>query len=78
MQEILLKITYFQRGLSKNQPLKNSTLLFLPNPVSFNVQSYQKQKWPGTSDRLLFTLQNKFRKISLLVIYYLTKVDDVI
>ena len=59
-------------------PLKKSTLLFLPNPVPFNVQSYQKQKGPGTSDQSLVRLQNKFRKIPLLVIYYLTKFDDVI
>ena len=45
------------------EPLKKPTLFFLPNPVSFNVQSYQKQNGPGTSDQLLFRLQNKFRKI---------------
>ena len=56
---------------------EKSTLFFLPNPVSFNVQSYKKQKGPGTSDQSLFRLQNKFRKIPLLVIYYLTKFDDV-
>ena len=66
MQEILLKIEYFERGLSKT--LKNSTLFFLPNSVPFNVQSYQKQKGSGTSDQSLFRLQNKFRKIPLLVI----------
>ena len=76
MQEILLKVRYFERALSK--PLKKSTLFFLPNPVPFNGQSYQKQKGPGTSDQSLFRLQNKFRKIPLLVIYYLTKFDDII
>ena len=55
--------------------LKKLTLFFLSNPVPFNGQSYQKQKEPGTSDQLLFRLQNKFRKIPLLVIYYLTKFD---
>ena len=60
------------------KPLKKSTLFFLPNSVPFNGQSYQKQKGPGTSDQSLFRLQNKFRKIPLLVIYYLTKFDDVI
>ena len=59
------------------KPLKMSTLFFLPNPVPFNVQSYQKQKGPGTSDQSLFRLRNKFRKIPLLVIYYLAKFDDV-
>ena len=29
----------------------------------------QKQKGPGTSDQLLFKLQNKFRKLPLLLIY---------
>ena len=58
--------------------LKKLTLFFLSNPVPFNGQSYQKQKGPGTSDQSLFRLQNKFRKIPLLVIYYWTKFDDVI
>ena len=58
--------------------LKKLTLFFLLNPVSFNGQNYQKQKEPGTSDQLFFRLQNKFKKISLLVMYYLTKFDDVI
>ena len=58
--------------------LKKLTLFFLSNPVPFNGQSYQKQKGPGTSDQSLFRLQNKFTKISLLVIYYLTKFDGVI
>ena len=76
MQENLLKIRYFEKGLSKS--LKKFTLFFLSNPVPFNGQSYQKQKGPGTSDQSLFRLQNKFRKIPLLVIYYLTKFDDII
>ena len=58
--------------------LKKLTIFFLSNPVPFNGQSYQKQKGPGTSDQSLFRLQNKFRKILLLVIYYLTKFDDII
>ena len=57
---------------------KKSTLLFLPNLVPFNSQSYQKRKGPRTSDQSQFRLQNKSRKIPLLVIYYLTKFDDVI
>ena len=60
------------------KPLKKSTLFFLPNPVPFNVESYQQQKGPGTSDQSLLRLQNMFTKIPLLVIYYLTKFDDVI
>ena len=67
---------YFERGLSKS--LKKLTIFFIANPVPFNGQSYQKQKGPGTSVQSLFRLQNKFRKIPLSVIYYLTKFDDVI
>ena len=76
MQQILLKVRYFERGLSKI--LKKLTLFFLSNPVPSNGQSYQKEKGPGTSDQLLFRLQNKFRNIPLLVIYYLAKFDDAI
>ena len=71
-----------QRGICGTQPSKNledyqNTLkwlasFFLSNPVPFNGQSYQTQKGLGTSDQLLFRLQNKFRKIPLLVIYHLT------
>ena len=76
MQEILLKIRYFERGFIKNS--KKLNLFFLSNPVPFNGQNYQKQKGPGTSDKSLFRLRNKFRKIPLLVMCYLTKFDDVI
>ena len=58
--------------------LKKVTSFFLLNPVPVNRQNYQKQKGPGASDQSLFRLQNKFRKIPLLVMYYLTKFDDVI
>ena len=60
------------------KPLKKVTLFFPSNPVPFNGQNYQKQKGPGTSDQLLFRLQNKFRKVPLLVMYYLIKCDDAI
>ena len=66
---------YFERGLSKSLKKGN---FFLSNPVPFNRQIYQKQKGPGTSAQSLFRLPNKFRKIPLLVMYYLTKFDDVI
>ena len=56
---------------------KKLTLFYLSNPVPFNGQSYQK-RGPENSDRLFFRLQNKFRKIPLLVIYNLTKFEDVI
>ena len=58
--------------------LKKLTLFFLLYPVPFNWQHYQKHKEPETSDQLLFRLQNKFKKIYLLVTYYLTKFNDVI
>ena len=76
MQEIILKRRYFERGLSKS--LKKVNCIFLLNPVPFNAQSYQKQKRPGTSNQSLLRLQNKSRKIPLLLIYYLTKFDDII
>ena len=76
MQEILLKMRYFERGLSKS--LKKVNFIFLSNPVPFNGQDFLKQKRSGTSDQSLFRLQNKFRKIPLLVIYYLSKFDDII
>ena len=60
------------------KPLKMLTLFFLSNPVTFNEQSYKKQKGPGTSEQSLFRLQNKFTKISLLVIDYLTKFYGII
>ena len=73
MKEILFKIKYFERGLSK--ALKKLTLYSLSNPVPFNGQSYQKRS--GTSDQSLFRLRNKFKNIPLLVIHHLTKIDDV-
>ena len=74
-QENLLKIWQFEKGLSK--ALKKLTLFFISNPVPFNIQSYQKQKGPGTSHQSLSRSPNKFRKIPLFVMYYLTKFDDV-
>ena len=48
MQEIILKVKYFERGLLKS--LKKVASFFLLNPVPFNRQNYQKQKGAGTSD----------------------------
>ena len=76
MQKNILKIRYFERGLSKSLQKVNFNSLL--NPVLLNGQGYQKQNGPGTTDQSLFRLQNKFRKILLLVMYYLTKFDDVI
>ena len=60
MQEIILKI----RRLSKS--LKNLILFFLPNPVLFKGQNYQKQKWRETSDQSYFWLQKKVQKCSFI------------
>ena len=76
MQKTVLKMRYFERGLSKS--IKKVNFIFLLNPVPFNGQSHKKQKRPGTSDQFLLRLKNKFKKIHLLVIYYLTKLDDII
>ena len=57
--------------------LKKVPSFFLSNPAPFNRQNDQKQKGPRSSDQSLFRLWNKFRKIPLLVMYYLTKFDDI-
>ena len=44
----------------------------------FQTRSGLQQNGPGTSDQLLFRLQDKFKKIPLLVIYHLTKFDYII
>ena len=75
MQEILLKDSLKE---DYQKAFKKVNLFFLSNPVPFNEQNYQKQKGPETNDQSLFRLRNKFRKIPLLVMYYLTKFDDVI
>ena len=74
MQEILLEISILKEDYQK--ALKKLTLFFLSNPMPFNEQSYKKQRRPGTSDQSLSRLQNKFGKIALLAIYYLTKFED--
>ena len=76
MQEILLTVIYFERGLSKR--LEKVTLFVLLNPLPFNGQNCKKQKEPETNDQPFFRLQDKFRKIPLLVVYYLSMFDDVI
>ena len=47
--------------------LKKLTLFFLFNPVSFNEQSYQKQKGSGTNHQSLFRSQNKLEKFLYLL-----------
>ena len=77
MQEIILKVRYFERG-SSNSLKKKVTSFVLTNPFPFNRQNYKKQKEPGTSEQPLFRLRNKFRKIPPSVMYYLARFDDVI
>ena len=67
MQEIVLKIRYFERRLSKKLQKINFIFSFEPI-VPFNGQNCQTQNGPGTSGQLLFRLWNKFRKIPLLCI----------
>ena len=66
MQEIIFKVRYFERGLSKSLKKGTVTSFFLSNPVPFNRQNYQNQKGPGSSDQLLFRLCNKFKKNSFI------------
>ena len=77
MQYCLLKIKDILKE-DYQKAWKKLTLFFLTNPSPFNGQNYQKQKGPVTSDLSLFRLGNKFRKIHLLVMYYLTKFSNVI
>ena len=77
MHENILIVRYCERGLSKS--LKKGNFIFSTKPRQNNKrQNYLKEKGPGTSDQPLFRLGNKFRKIPLLVMYYLTKFDNVI
>ena len=50
MREIILKIGYFERGLSKF--LNHFDFVFSFELVPFNWQNYQKQKEARTSDQL--------------------------
>ena len=80
MQEIFLKIDILEQDYQKALKLYfiyTLTLFFLSSSVSLNGKSYQKQKGSGTSGQPLFRLRNKFRRIPLFVVYYLTKFDDV-
>ena len=66
----ILKVDY-------QKAMKKLTLFFLSNLLPLNEQHYQKQKGPETSDKWLFRLRNKFRKIHFLLMHYLTKFVDV-
>ena len=61
-----LKNEIFRRRI-----IKKLTSFFHSNPVRFNGQDFEKQKGPGTSDQSLFKLQDKLRKITLLMKQFL-------
>ena len=61
MQDNVLKIRYFERGLLKG--LKKLTLFFLLNLIPFNEQDHKKQKGRETSDLSFIRSQNKFCKL---------------
>ena len=52
-------------------------LILLNKPKQpLHARNYRKQKGSGTSRQSIFKPWKKFRKIPLLIIYYLTKFDD--
>ena len=76
MLQKLVLYSFFILVNDPKQPLhKKLSYFFLLNTFPFNRQSFQKQKRRGISEQSVFRLQNKFTKISLLVMYYLTKFD---
>ena len=76
-EPFLILLNNPKQPLHARNHFKKLTSFLLSNTVPFNQQIYQKQKGSGTSNQLPFRLQNKFTKILLFVIYYLTKCDDV-
>ena len=77
MQEILLEISILKEDYQK--ALKKLILFFLSNRVPFDEKNYKKkQRRLRASGESLFRLQNKFRKVALLVLYEITKFDDII
>ena len=46
--------------------LRKLTLFFLFNPVPYNGQSNQKQKGPGTSDKLALQIAKQIQKNSFI------------
>ena len=77
MQKILLKIRYFER-LSKSLTLKKLTYFFFRAQFLLIGKNMKNKKGLELVASLLFRFQSKFRKISLLVVYYLSKFDDII
>ena len=69
MQTILLKVRYFERGLSKS--LKKGNFIFFSNPVPFNRQNYQKQKTIDET-RLLLRLIQVTKQVQKIISYVLS------
>ena len=69
MQEIILKVRYFERGLSKS--LKKGNFIFFSNPVPFNRQNYQKQKTIDET-RLLLRLIQVTKQVQKIISYVLS------
>ena len=53
IQEIFLKIRYFEIERGSSKIFLKVNFIFSFNPFPFNGQNYQKQKGPGTSEQLL-------------------------
>ena len=75
MQVIFLKIRNFERGLPKNP--KKFNFIFFPNPVPFNARSYQNKRSLELVTNRSSGYETSSKEIPLLVLYYLTKFDDV-
>ena len=78
MQTILLKVRYFERGLSKS--LEKGNFIFFQTQ-SLSIDKIIKNKKTIDEARLLLRLiqvTKQVQKIPLSVMYYLTKFDDVI
>ena len=75
MQEVPLKLRYFERLSSKS--LNKVNFIFSFERSWQGRQDYKKQTWPGASDQSFFRSQSKLIKIHLLAVYYLTKFEKV-
>ena len=58
-QSCLQEFFFLKKTILKEEnqkAVKNLTLFFLPNPVPFNGQDYEKERGSGTGDQLVFRL----------------------
>ena len=76
MQEILLKVRYFERGLSKT--FKKVNYFFFPAQSLLMDKVIKNKRGPELVTSPSSGYKTSSRKFSLLVIYYLTKFDGVI